>query len=138
MKTAATDDDVRDVEAWAAVIADLFRLVPVEQRAAVLALAVKNEEAERRDRFKPINIDDISLDCERREPNTIPPRALNTIFRLEALVIQVFVRNIVADSSPEDAAAILFARQPHGHGSGFLTDYLDGLPRHTGVTTDDR
>jgi len=30
--------------------------------------------------------------------------------------------------SPKDAAQILFARHPHGSGSGELRDYLEGLP----------
>ena len=51
------------------------------------------------------------------------------IKRLKALVVQVFVRSITNSSSPKDAAAILFSPQPHGTGSGYLSDYLDGLKK---------
>jgi hypothetical protein len=44
--------------------------------------------------------------------------------RLKSLPIQVFVRDITSDYSPEDAAAILFTYHRHGAGSGLLADYL--------------
>src|SRR5262245_33179302 len=43
-------DDIENVEAWAEVIRDLLYLTPMEQRGAVLVLAAKNEEVERRER----------------------------------------------------------------------------------------
>lgn|SRR5262249_34975760 len=43
-----TDDDVKNIEAWAVVVRHLLYRMPVDGRAEVLALAVKNEEAERK------------------------------------------------------------------------------------------
>ncbi len=52
-------------------------------------------------------------------------------------MVQSLVRFITNNHAPERAAAILFRehRAPgfHGTGSGFLPDYLDGLP---GLTVD--
>jgi hypothetical protein len=51
-----------------------------------------------------------------------------------ALMIQIMTRSITSDHAPETAAALLF-RDQHGYGtgSGWLPDYLDGLP---GITVD--
>lgn len=47
----------------------------------------------------------------------------------KALMVQILVRSITNNHSPEDAAKILF-RDHYGYstGSGWLPDYLDGLP----------
>lgn len=52
----------------------------------------------------------------------------NLALRLKALMIQVLVRDITNNHSKEDAAAILFAHQRYGHGSGCLLDYIEDLP----------
>ena len=44
--------------------------------------------------------------------------------RLKSLLVQVLVRDITSDHSPEDARAILFVQHHYGTGSGCLRDYL--------------
>jgi hypothetical protein len=61
----------------------------------------------------------------------------NPIARATSVMVQTLVRFITNNHSPERAAAIMF-REHHGAsfrgtGSGFLPDYLDGLP---GLTVD--
>ena len=50
-----------------------------------------------------------------------------------SLIIQVLVRSITNNHSPNDAAKVLFREHRRGTGSGWLPDYLDGLP---GITVD--
>lgn|SRR5262249_29913502 len=68
------------------------------------------------------------VDMSKWDDNTPGLRHWNAIMRLRSLVVQVFVRRIRNNHSPKDAAQILFARHPHGSGSGELRDYLEGLP----------
>jgi hypothetical protein len=122
------DDDIGNVEAWAVIIEDLLHSVPPEQRAEVLALAVKKEEANRKEREKHGGI--IIWDAAEMlaKMHTDPGiRHWNAIMRLKSLIVQVLVRNISNNHSPRDAARLLFAPHRHGHGSGLLQDYLDGL-----------
>jgi hypothetical protein len=49
------------------------------------------------------------------------------------LIIRVLVRSITNNHSKDDAARVLFREHRMGTGSGWLPDYLDGLP---GVTVD--
>jgi hypothetical protein len=81
------DDDITNVEAWAEIIKDLLHLMPPEQRADVLALAVKNEEANRKEReadggrwFKPVNLTNMDTN-----PGI---RHWNAIMRLKSLIVQ--------------------------------------------------
>jgi hypothetical protein len=55
-------------------------------------------------------------------------RYWHDIKRFKSLIIQVFVRDITIDHSEKDAAKVHFMQHPNGHGSGWLPDYLDGLP----------
>jgi hypothetical protein len=48
--------------------------------------------------------------------------------RFKSLVIQVLTRDITNDHRAEGAARILFMQHENGNGSGWLPDYLDGLP----------
>jgi hypothetical protein len=50
-----------------------------------------------------------------------------------SLIIQVLVRSITNNHSKDDAARVLFREHRMGTGSGWLPDYLDGLP---GITVD--
>jgi hypothetical protein len=50
-----------------------------------------------------------------------------------SLIIQVLVRSITNNHSPDDSAKVLFREHRRGTGSGWLPDYLDGLP---GITVD--
>jgi hypothetical protein len=45
-----------------------------------------------------------------------------------SLIIQTLVRSITNSHSSDDAATILFREHRMGTGSGWLPDYLDGLP----------
>jgi hypothetical protein len=59
--------------------------------------------------------------------NTPEYRHRNVIMRLKSLVVQVFIRDITNNHSPERATEILFAHHRHGSGSGLLEDYLRNL-----------
>jgi hypothetical protein len=116
-----TDHDIENVEAWAEIIADILHHVPPAKRTQVLALASKNEEIEaqkRKANHGKLTYVDMS------KWDAIPPARNNTITRLQSLLIQVFVRDIINNHSPENARDILFVEHPHGTGSRLLEDYL--------------
>jgi hypothetical protein len=125
----AKDDDIGSVEAWAVVVKDLLYRAPPDIRAAILAAAADNEqkavEKRKECRFILESSKAITADWE----NSPGIRHWHTVMRLKALTIQAFVRNITNNNSKGDAAAILFADQRHGAGSGSLSDYIDDLPR---------
>jgi hypothetical protein len=114
-------EDMTNVEAWAGVFDDILRIVPEEIRADVVALAGRNEEAERKrpKLFTAAELKNMALPGAGHQ---------DAIARLESLIVQVLVRHITNDHSPEEAAKILFADHPYGDGSGSLIDYLEGLP----------
>jgi hypothetical protein len=121
-KFAETDKDIENVEAWAEIIADLLHHAPPDKRAEILALATKNEETKAQERevnggitFVTFSDDWISKPRQRH---------WNAITRIKSLLVQVFVRDIANNHSPQDAADILFTEHPHGHGSRQLQDYL--------------
>ena len=120
-------EDIENVEAWAEVIKQVFHLVPVDDRLALLALVARNEQAERKEREQSGGALKY-VDISKWDDSTPGLRHWHTIMKLESLVVQVFVRRITNNHSKKDAAQILFARHPHGSGSGELRDYLDGLP----------
>jgi hypothetical protein len=122
---AENEKDVGNVEAWAEIIGDLLHHVPLDKRREVLALAIKNEQAAAEEReanggFKFMTFSDDWM-------NTPGQRQWNVIMRLKSLLVQVFVRNITNNHSPQEAASILFAQHPHGTGSRVLQDYLCDL-----------
>src|SRR5262249_18161540 len=119
--------DVENVEAWAEVIADLLRLVPIDQRSTVLALATKNEEAECKPRAATGGLRCFSYAELVALKDSPGRRHWNAIMRLKSLVVQVFVRSVTNNHSPKDAAHILFATHAYGRGSGLLQDYLSNL-----------
>ena len=127
-------EDIENVEAWAEVFKAVLYLVPMDRRAAVLALATKNENAERKERERSEGALEY-VDISKWDDSAPGLRHWNAIMRLMSLVVQVLVRRIRNNHSPKDAAQILFARHPHGSGSGELRDYLEGLP---GPTSDSR
>jgi hypothetical protein len=123
MSKPETDRDIENVEAWAEVIADVLYRVPADKRAEVLALATKNEEADRRER--EANGDGRLRYIDMSKWGTMPPPTRNdAITRLQSLIVQVFVRDIANNHSPKHARDILFVGHPHGTGSGLLEDYL--------------
>jgi hypothetical protein len=104
----------------------------------VLALATANEDAEARERkenagrLRFMKFDEIKLDAPCH-------RYWNRIMRLKAAVVYTFTRDITNDHSAQDAALILFKQQrevdasgvvihPTVPGSGYILEYLDGLP----------
>ena len=114
---AENNDDIENVEAWAEIFGEILDLIPRERRAQVLALATKTDEAEKaKARSGELPYVDLSV-----EPDL---HHWNAIMRLRSLIIQVFARRIANNHSKQEAAAILFARHPHGHGSRCLSDYL--------------
>jgi hypothetical protein len=134
VKTSETEKDIANVEAWAEIIADVLWHVPQDKRLTVLALATKNEEAEAQERKAAGNrlvlIEPFNDETWMNEPGQ---RHWNTIMRLKSLLIQVFVRNITNNHSPQDAARLLFAEHRYGHGSGLLEDYLERLTAKVAV-----
>jgi hypothetical protein len=129
MRQSEDRDDIENVEAWAEVIKSVLYLVPIDRRATVLALAVKNEEAECKEReasgrFRIRSFEELTEGFK----NSPAFRHGNAIMRLKSLLVQVFVRAITNNHSAEDAAQILFASHPYGNGSGELRDYLRDLP----------
>ena len=122
-----------EIETAALVIKDLLRLVEPEKRAAVLAKAVAAEDAEREEReargfsFKVID----AGDPEEWERYRASPgfRYWNRVMRFKARLIYVFTRNVTNNHSPAKAAELLFGRHQMAPGSGYLTEYIDDLPR---------
>jgi hypothetical protein len=105
------------------VIDDLLNLVPRHKRLDVLNAAIAKELARK---TKPLLIPVTEfVDSWVQSPRR---RYWHDIMRFESLVVQVFTRNITNNHSKEDAANVLFARHRNGHGSGWLVDYLHGLP----------
>jgi hypothetical protein len=109
-------DAIDNVEAWAVVIGDLLMLVPPELRAAVLARAVNNETSE--------HLIAQGHNFVFHGESAPRWRHLPAIMQLKSLVVQVFVRTIANEHSPQDAQRILYTKQRHGRGSGQLADYL--------------
>jgi hypothetical protein len=120
-RTAENEADIENTE----IFYDILRLIPGDH-AELLALVTKNEN-ERTEKAKggglPVfDASEISLD-------TPGIRHWNAIMRLRSVVVQVFTRRIANNHSRPDAAAILFALHPYGHGSRCLGDYLPPEPK---------
>ena len=119
-------------QAWAEVILDVLDRVPGSKREEVLRLALRREREEREEEERTGGI----FTLEELDMNEPGMRHRNAIMRLKSLLVQVFVRNITNNHSPENARAILFAGHPHGTGSRRLEDYLPKRKtrRNTDVT----
>lgn len=120
-----TAEDIDNVEAWVEIVEDMLWLAPADRRADILELAFAKEKASRNERAKHDGF--IVYSFNDLDMNTPGVRHWNAIMRLKSLVVQVFIRNITNEHSPEDAAAILFADHRYGTGSGRLSEYLDNL-----------
>jgi hypothetical protein len=121
-KIAEDETDIANTEAWAKVFHDILDLIPGDH-VELLALVTKNDEAERAEKAKTggwlmVNAGAVDLD----------PGYWNAAMRLRSLIVQVFARRITNNHSKPDAAAILFAEHPYGHGSRCLSDYLPPEP----------
>jgi hypothetical protein len=119
-------EDIANFEAWAVLIADIFKRIPADKRAVVLALVTKNEEAAKQGREASGDKQPVLTSAEFVQGWEGSPRAYHwhTIMRLKSLMIQVFARDIANNHSGHDATELLFARHRHGAGSGLLEDYL--------------
>jgi hypothetical protein len=121
-RTAENEADIGNVEAWAEIFRDILHLIPGDH-AELLALVAKNEnEAAEKAKGGGLQVFDAS-DVE------FDLRHWNAIMRLRSLVVQVFTRRIANNHSRPDAAAILLALHPYGHGSRCLGDYLPPEPK---------
>jgi hypothetical protein len=130
-----TEEDA-EIQVAAEVIADLLDLIEPEKRLAALAIAIKAEEAERKEReahggFRIFTFDETSTKEFLQSPGM---RYWNHIMRFKARAICMFVRNITNNHSPKAAGQLLFRHQPNVPGSGYLEEYLDDLPRSNGRT----
>jgi hypothetical protein len=121
------DKDIANVEAWAEVVEDMLALIPPDNRIEALRIAVEKEGAARKERAETGGLCFVRFDNDEAWRNSAGMRHWHAIMRLKSLVVQVFVRDITNDHSPEDAAKILLAHHRYGHGSGRLGDYLDNV-----------
>jgi hypothetical protein len=123
-----TCDEDKEVMVTAKVIEDLLFLVAPSKRIEVLKKVVANEEAACRKRHESGGLEVWTI-ADLPETQASPGwRYWNSVMRFKSLIIQVFLRNITSNHSREDAAKILFMGHSNGTGSGWLPDYLDGLP----------
>jgi hypothetical protein len=111
--------DTEKLIIWREAIQKALYCVPFEDREEVLRqLTAKHAADLAGPRFKVISFQDLTAPCETEA---------------SSLIVQVLVRSITNNHSPERASAILFREHRDGTGSGWLPDYLDGLP---GITVD--
>ena len=118
--------DSEKVIVWREAIQKALHCVPYELRDKVLKQLVDKRTAEARGpRFKVMSFSELMAPTD-------SDGLWNPIARATSVIVQVIVRSITNNHSPERAAAILFRehREPdwRGNGSGWLPDYLDGLP----------
>jgi hypothetical protein len=128
-----TDDP--KIDGWHKALAMALACVPFETRGEVLQRLVGEHEARLRERqqmestgeippFQPVCVSEWI-------GKPIPPRG--PVMAAASIMVQVLVRAIRNSHAPDRASAILFREHRHGTGSGWLPDYLDGLP---GLTVD--
>jgi hypothetical protein len=119
--------DTEKLIVWREAIQKALYCVPFEDREEVLRqLTAKHAAGLAGPRFKVISFQDLTAP---RETDGL----WNPIIKVSSLIVQVLVRSITNNHSPERASAILFREHRDGTGSGWLPDYLDGLP---GITVD--
>jgi hypothetical protein len=108
----------KEAEIAAVVVADLLlRLVPKGLRTSVLSEAAIDVSPDDLPLLTPDEIDRLARESSRLNYS-------EEIMLFKARVIATFVRDITNNHSPEDAARILFSRQPGVPGLGLLFDYL--------------
>jgi hypothetical protein len=106
----------KSIAAWMEVIDQLLFLAPSELRIAILEAALERERA--REPFKII-------DASELKDMDIPPRPSD----IQAALAYTFTRSICNSHSKQTAAKLLFeTRHDAAPGSGWMLDYLDGLP----------
>jgi hypothetical protein len=127
-----TDDP--KIDGWHKALAMALACVPFETRGEVLQRLAGEHEARlsERQQLEAGDIKPFKTVCASEwAGKPIPPRG--PMMAAASIMVQVLVRAIRNSHSPERASAILFREQRHGTGSGWLPDYLDGLP---GLTVD--
>lgn len=127
-----TDDP--KIDGWHKALAIALACIPFEDRTEVLQRLTSDHQDAIRERqqleageiqpFKTFNASQLL-------GKPIPPRG--PMMAAASIMVQVLVRAIRNSHAPERASAILFREHRDGTGSGWLPDYLDGLP---GITVD--
>jgi hypothetical protein len=121
-------DEDKEVVIAAKVIEDLLFLVAPSKRIEVLERAVANEEAASRKRHESCGLEVWTI-ADLPETQASPGwRYWNSIMQFKSLIIQVFLRNITNNHSKEMQRRSCLWSIRNGTGSGWLLDYLDGLP----------
>jgi hypothetical protein len=113
------------VVVWLAALEDVLFCIPRDFRLEALRRLISSEE--KRQSAGPLRFwtfSDIDL-AEFKYWHAEKEAA--------SLMIQVLVRSITNNHSRDNAAKVLFREHRMGTGSGWLPDYLDGLP---GITVD--
>jgi hypothetical protein len=119
--------DAEKLIVWREAIQKALYCVPLDDRAEVLRQLTEAHAAKLAGpRLKIISFHELTAPSE-------TDGLWNPIIRASSLIVQVLVRTITNNHSPERASAILFREHREGTGSGWLPDYLDGLP---GITID--
>jgi hypothetical protein len=120
--TTPERDMEKEISVWLGVLDELLWCMPLDIRLAVLARATADQEdLVASSGIRMYSATDIMND-ENFTKNYWEKK------EAKSLLIQVLVRNIVNNASPERAAEVLFHEHRNGTGSGWLPDYLDGLP----------
>ena len=114
----------RAIAIWFDALDDVLFCVPPAVRLEVLHKLTASE-IERRE--KPLRFISFS------ELDQVSLENWHAVKEAASLNVQVLVRSITNNHSPDDAAKVLFREHRMGTGSGWLPDYLDGLP---GVAVD--
>ena len=108
----------RAIEIWTEVLDDALHCVPREIREQVLSALLLARERAR----EPIQIVRVS-ECDAGDFKNYHAEK-----EAVSLMVQVLTRSITNNFSKDDAAKVLFREHRNGTGSGWLPDYLDGLP----------
>jgi hypothetical protein len=124
---SATEEEIGNVSAWAEIIEDMLWAVPRGLHEDVLNLALANYHERKRKADKNGGITCWTPKDNDEWMKSPGIRHWHDIMLLKALVIQIFVRNITGNNSPDNAAKLLFSRQRFGTGSAELLDYIGDL-----------
>jgi hypothetical protein len=118
------DDRMTDqaIEIWSKALGNALRCVPPEIREQVLNALLEEE----RRQLKVMGAEEFKWDAEDSRKYLATKKAVS-------VMVQVLTRSITNNFSKENAARLLFREHLNGTGSGWLPDYLDGLP---GITVD--
>jgi hypothetical protein len=130
MEDSVSDDS--KPEPWAQVIEDILDDPQLKdnQRVTILeqALDMVREEKRKNDEaggFRMI----LASDAMGEWQKSPACRFYGRIKKIKARTIYRLTRQITNNSSPRDAATLLFNEHRHVAGSGCLGDYIDDLPR---------